>query len=153
MNRSAENDKVESRRRIAVLLVEEDLGYLEFLRNVIQGTGHSVHACNSYSEGIRELESGAYDMVVVGQGSPNFEGWCVLGSATTFDRRLPVVVVARHAEMRCYLEAMQSGAVDYLAEPFVGADMSRVMQKYARHRNSMNRPRPSAATIPLAHTA
>jgi DNA-binding NtrC family response regulator len=151
MNRSAEN-KVESSRGAAVLLVEEDRGYLEFLRTVIQGTGHKVHACDSYSEGICQLQSGAYDIVVVGQGSPSFEGWCVLGSAATFDRRLPVVVVARHAEMRCYLEAMQSGAVDYLAEPFVGADMSRVMQKYARHR-SMNGPRPSAAAIPLAHAA
>jgi len=73
----------------AVLLVNEDLEYLEFVRGIIQRSGHSVDACNSYTEGIRLLESGAYGLVVVGQGSRNFEGRCVLEFATAFDRHLP----------------------------------------------------------------
>ena len=98
MNQSAKKH-LESNRGATVLLVDEDLAYLEFIRRMIQGSGYSVDACNSYTEGIRQLESGTFDIVVVGQGSRNFEGRCVLECATAFDRQLPVVVVARNVEM------------------------------------------------------
>ena len=52
---------------------------------------------------MRQLVSGAFDVIVVGQGSRNFEGRCVLEGANEFNRRLPVVVVARHVEMGRYL--------------------------------------------------
>ena len=125
---------------VAVLLIDEDLEHLEFLRRTIQAIGYSVQACNSYREGIRQLSSGAFEIIVVGQGSRNFEGRCVLECATEFNRRLPVVVVARRLEMACYLDAMQLGAVDYLAGPLGGAEMARVMRTHTR-----NRQRPPAS--------
>jgi DNA-binding NtrC family response regulator len=118
----------------AVLLVDEDLEQLGFVQGIIQGIGYSVQACNSYIEGLRQLVSGAFDIILVGQGSRNFEGRCVLEGATEFNRRLPVVVVAQHLEMECYLEAMQLGAVDYLAEPFGGGEIARVMRTWAPRR-------------------
>jgi DNA-binding NtrC family response regulator len=114
-----------------VLLVDEDLEQLEWVGRVIQGIGYSVQICNSYTEGMRQLVSGAFDIIVVGQGSRNFEGRCVLEGVTEFSRRLPVIVVARHLEMGCYLEAMQLGAVDYLAGAFAGAEIARVIRNYA----------------------
>jgi DNA-binding NtrC family response regulator len=133
MNQSAEQ-RSEPSLGGPVLLIDEDLEQLEFVQGVIQGIGHSVQACNSYAEGMRQVVSGAFDIVVVGQGSRNFEGRCVLESAIEFNRRLPVVVVGRHLEMGCYLEAMQLGAVDYLAGPFVGGEIARVMRNWAPRR-------------------
>jgi DNA-binding NtrC family response regulator len=133
MNQSAEK-RLRSNRRAAVLLVDEDLGHLEFIRRMIQGSGHSVEACDSYTEGIRRLGSGAFDIIVVGQGSRNFEGRCVLECATALDRHLPVVVVARIVEMGCYLEAMQLGAVDYIFPGLSGLEIARVVQTHALHR-------------------
>ena len=130
MNQSAEK-YLGSNRGAAVLLVDEDLEFLEFIRRTIQGSGHSVDACNSYTEGIRRLESGAFDLIVVGQGSRNFEGRCVLECATALDRHLPVVVVARNVEMGCYLEAMQLGAVDYISPGFSGLEIAHVVQTHA----------------------
>jgi DNA-binding NtrC family response regulator len=115
----------------AVLLVDEDLEQLEWVGRIIQGIGYSVQACNSYGEGVPQLLSGAFDIVVVGQGSRDFEGRCVLEAASEFNRHLPVVVVARQLEMRCYLEAMQLGAVDYLAGPFASAEVARVVRNWA----------------------
>ena len=61
-----------------VLLVGEDSEHIEHIRRITQGMGYSVHACNSYAEGIRQLESGAFKFIVVGQGSRSFEGRCVV---------------------------------------------------------------------------
>jgi DNA-binding NtrC family response regulator len=135
MNQSVEKH-LASNCGAAVLLVDEDLEYLESMRGIIHRSGHSVSACNSYTEGIRQLESGAFDIVVVGQGSRNFEGRCVLECATAFDRHLPVVVVARNVEMGCYLEAMQLGAVDYISPGLSGSEITRAVQTHALHRKS-----------------
>ena len=43
------------------------------------------------------------------------------------DHQLPVLVVARCLDMGCYLEAMQLGAVDYLAEPVTASEIGRVL--------------------------
>lgn len=119
-----------------VLVVEEDLEHQESVRRIIEGIGYSVQTCNSYVEGIRQLVSGAFEIVVVSQGSRNFEGRCVLEAATEFNRRLPVVVVARHLEMACYLDAMQLGAVDYVAGPFGVEEIARVMRTHGPRRKA-----------------
>ena len=109
---------------------------------------YSVQACNSYPEGIRQLASGAFDIIVVGQGSPNFEGRCVLECAVEFNRRLPLAEVARHVEMSCYLEAMQLGAVDYLVGPFSGQEMARVMRTFAPRRKGGEAGKSTSGLIP-----
>lgn len=124
-------------RATAIFLIDEDVEHLEAIRRTIQGLGYSVQTCNSYTEGIRQLVSQTFDIIVVGQGSCKFEGRCVLEGATEFNRRLPLLVVARHLDMGCYLEAMQLGAVDYLAGPVSGTEIARVLRTYA--------PRPKAS--------
>jgi len=139
----------DSRHGGTVLLVDEDLEQREFVRAVIEGMGYRVQVCNSYGEGIRQLVTATFDIIVVGQGSRSFEGRCVLDAAIEFNRRLPVLVVAQHLEMGCYLEAMQLGAVDYLAQPFGGVEVARVMRTWApRRKGSTGAER--SATQPIS---
>jgi FixJ family two-component response regulator len=67
---------------------------------------------------------------MVSQGTPNFEGSCVVKRATEINRSLPVLVVARCVDMGCYLEAMQLGAVDYLVEPLTVLEVVRVLENH-----------------------
>jgi DNA-binding NtrC family response regulator len=132
----------------AVLLIDEDPEQLEFVRAVVQGIGCTVQTCNSYSEGMHQLVSGAFDIIVVGQGSRDFDGRCVLVGAIEFNRRLPVLVIARHLDMGCYLEAMQLGAVDYLAEPSSGAEITRVIRNWTpRRKVRVAAERPSSPLV------
>lgn len=117
--------KVQRRR---VLLVNEDPERLQFYRTVLQAWGYQVRACACYEEGLRCLVTGAFDVVMVSQGSRGFEGRCVLERALKINRRLPVLVMARCPDMPCYLEAMQLGATDYLAEPVVVSEMERLFE-------------------------
>ena len=110
------------------LLVVEDPEALHYYGSLLKGWGYQVRACHSYKEGVCCLGSEVFDFVMVSQGSRNFEGRCVVQRATEIDRRLPVLVVARCLDMGCYLEAMQLGAVDYLAEPVTVSELGRVLE-------------------------
>jgi len=65
--------------------------------------------------------------VIVSQGTPKFEGSCVVKRAVEVDRSLPVVVVARSLDMGSYIEAMQLGARDYLVEPLTAGETGRLL--------------------------
>ena len=112
------------------LLVDEDAADLQYYFNILEGYEYQVRVCNSYQEGVRCLADEVFEFVMVSQGTPNFEGSCVLKRATQVNRRLPVLVVARCLDMGCYLEAMQLGAVDYLVEPLTVSGVGRVIENH-----------------------
>ena len=114
-------------RKGKALLVVEEPEALHYYCGLLEGWGYQVRCCHSYEEGMSCLGSEVFDFVMVSQGSRNFEGRCVVERATEIDRRLPVLVVARCLDMGCYLEAMQLGAVDYLAEPVTVSEIGRVL--------------------------
>ena len=96
--------------RAKALLVHEDPTDLQFYCEMLEGYGYVVQTCNSYPDGVRLIADEVFDFVMVSQGTSKFEGSCVLKRAAEINRSLPVLVVARHVDMDCYLESMQLGA-------------------------------------------
>jgi DNA-binding response OmpR family regulator len=113
-----------------VLLVDEDREDLHYYGVILQEYGYRVRGSESYEEGTRLVGSEPFDFIIVSQGGPNFEGRCVLERAIQMDDRPPVLVVARCLDMQCYLEAMQLGAVDYLAEPVNMQELGRAVETH-----------------------
>jgi DNA-binding NtrC family response regulator len=119
-----------SSRSKKVLLVDEEVSDLRILRLILEGQGFEVFTCAGFEAGICCLEAEPFDFVVVSQGSHAFEGRTVLDRAMQLDRRRPVLVLTRCIDMRCYLEAMQMGAIDYLEKPVPPADLLRFVQAH-----------------------
>ncbi len=116
----------------SVLLVDEDREDLSYFSTILRKQGYQVRGSESFEEGTRLLDSETFDFIIVSQGGPNFEGLCVLEHANQIDRHLPFMVVARCLDMGCYLEAMQLGAVDYLAQPVSVQELERVVDTHTR---------------------
>ncbi len=111
-----------------VLVVDEDPADLVYYRTVLQGAGCTVVTCGSYNQAMECLDAEHFDLVVLSQGSSEFEGRRVLEKALALDRDKQVLVVARSLNMSCYLDAMQLGARDYLEEPIPEREMIRAAE-------------------------
>jgi DNA-binding NtrC family response regulator len=109
------------------LVVDECPEGLEYYSALLEAYGYQVRRCAVYGEGARCLGNEAFDFVIVSQGTPKFEGSCVLKRAIELDRNLPVLVVTRCLDMDSYIEAMQLGARDYLAEPVTAWEIGRLL--------------------------
>jgi DNA-binding NtrC family response regulator len=118
-----------------LLVVDEDLRDMCEYCGMLRERGYEVHCVCSYAEGSACLNRESVDLVIVSQGSPAFEGRRVLERAIEKDRHTPVLVLARSADMSCYLEAMQLGAFDYLEKP---VSASQVLKLVATHVGSRN---------------
>ncbi len=128
-------------RQVRILLVHDDSGSANYYRTVLHSQGFSVRFCSSYEAGIRYLDSESFDFVIVSEGGPSFDGKTVVEHAMQVELRLPVLVLTRSHNMRCYLEAMHCGAVDYLEESLTELELSRVIETHARPRDAMRAKR------------
>jgi len=115
-----------------VLLVDHDCNDLSGGAEVLRERGYLVNTCSCSEDGIRTLDREVFDFVLVCQGGPEFEGRPVLERAKSIDRQLPVLVVTRCRDMRCYLEAMQLGAFDYVEKPIPPSELALLVEKHMR---------------------
>ena len=104
-------------KHATVLLVFEELEDLEDYGSLLCTLGYSIRMCNSAAEGIKALETENFSLVIVGQGTPAFEGRQVLERSLQLDPNVPVLIIARALNVHCYLDAMDLGAIDYLERP------------------------------------
>ncbi|HEX5413330.1 MAG TPA: response regulator [Terriglobia bacterium] len=100
--------------RFRTLVVVWDPSDARYYYGMLRALGHEVVVAESYEEALASLARENFDMVVVAQGSPAFEGRQVVARALEIDPKRPVIVVARTLDIDCYLEAMEMGAADYL---------------------------------------
>jgi DNA-binding response OmpR family regulator len=100
-----------------ILIVDREARDRERYALQLRERGISVRACSSYEEGERYLDREGYDLVIVDQGGPAFEGKAIAAKSMQKDPSVPVLVITRHHNMVSYLEAMQLGAADYLEKP------------------------------------
>ena len=115
-----------------VLLVDPNSRDLEYYRSVLLGQGHAVRASASYSEGTILLNRDTFDLIIVNQGSRNFEGRVLVEQAIEIDRHLPVLVLTECLDIGCYLEAMQLGAADYVEKPLRADEVARLVGTHVR---------------------
>lgn len=103
-----------------ILIVEDDSALRGSIRSVLQRSGYEVRTAGDGAAGVRELQTGAFDAVLLDIGLPFVDGWRILGGLE--GKRSPSVIVisARGAETD-KVRALDLGADDYLAKPF-GAD-------------------------------
>lgn len=100
-----------------ILLVDQEARDRERYTRHLRERGLSVRACATYEEGRQALQCESYDLVIVDQGGPAFEGKVIAALSRQKNPRVPVLVITRHHQMASYVEAMQLGAAEYLEKP------------------------------------
>ena len=103
-----------------ILLIEDDEALRNSVRQILERSGYEVKVAVDGSAGMRELQSAAFEVVLLDIGLPFIDGWRIL--QTLEGKRLPsVIVISARGEERDKVRALDMGADDYLAKPF-GAD-------------------------------
>ena len=118
-----------------ILLVDEDEKDLKHFTTLLGRMGYSVRAFMDHREAEGCLEHEHFDFVIVSQGSPAFETRDLVQLTLARDRHTPLVVLTRCLEMKCYLEAMQLGAADYLEKPLMPTEFERVVKTHCQSRH------------------
>ncbi|HET7100243.1 MAG TPA: response regulator, partial [Terriglobia bacterium] len=117
-------------RELKLLLVDENASDLDYYTEVLRYLGYEVQPVNSYSKAAANLDRERFDLVIVDQGSTNFEGRSVLSRAVEVDRHVPILVLTRTVDVDCCIEALDFGAQEYVQKPLTTAEVRELVSEY-----------------------
>jgi len=117
-----------------ILIVEDDPALLSTLVAAIGFGGFAGVSVRSGLEALKALEAGGFDAVLMDLGLPDMDGGDVL-SALRRTSDVPVLVVSGRGTERDKIHALDLGADDYIAKPFLpGELLARIRAALRRHR-------------------
>ena len=113
----------EGAERIKILLVDDELGYLEVLQKRMNKRGLDVTPVGSGTEAIREARRQSFDVAVVDLKMEDMDGIEVLKVLKVMDPQLAVIILTGHGSEQAAREGMAQGAFDYLTKPCELSDL------------------------------
>jgi DNA-binding response OmpR family regulator len=117
-----------------ILIVEDDPALLSILTAAIGFGGFTSEAVKTGLEAMRAFERGGFDAVLMDLGLPDMDGGEVMTALrTTSD--IPILIVSGRGTERDKIQALDLGADDYIAKPFLpGELLARLRAALRRHR-------------------
>jgi DNA-binding NtrC family response regulator len=101
-----------------ILIIDDEQVALNNLQHILNKEGHRVTTANSGPEGMRLLQSGAYDLVLTDLRMPEVVGMDILRYSRAHHPQTPVIMITGHATIDTAVAAMRAGAFHYLTKPF-----------------------------------
>ena len=111
-----------------VLVVDDDAEIRLVVRRVVERLGHKVTEAGDGLEAVKALDGGGFDLVVSDLRMPKADGFAVLRKAQEPPTRTPVIILTASVLVSECVEAMRSGALNFLVKPFNGDELKTVIE-------------------------
>jgi two-component system response regulator AtoC len=118
-----------------VLVVDDEPNLRRVLSAQLSRDGYDVHTAEDGVGGLAVLEEHHIDLLVTDLRMPNMDGMELLRRALVLDPELPVVMITAHGTVDNAVEALKTGAFDYVTKPFDQDEVRAVVKKALRTRD------------------
>jgi DNA-binding NtrC family response regulator len=119
----------------AILIVEDEAKMRRLLELNLGEDGFSTFSAGDAETGLKLLAENPIDLVVTDLKLPGMNGLEFLQSVKRQNAALPVVVMTAFGSVETAVEAMKTGASDYVLKPFSLSEMRMVVHKELDVRN------------------
>ncbi|MGC9196303.1 MAG: sigma-54-dependent transcriptional regulator [Syntrophobacteraceae bacterium] len=115
--------------KIRILVVDDELIIRESLVGWLKRAGHQVAAASGGRQALEMLSGSEYDLVFLDIRMPDLSGLEALKAIKTAYRHILVVMITAYASIETAIEAMKSGADDFLMKPFQAEQLDLMIEK------------------------
>lgn len=117
-----------------VLVIEDEQPIRRFLRASLMGEGYRVVEASTGEEGLKLAVQQPPDIVVLDLGLPGIDGQEVLRQLRGW-LTAPILILSARDQEKQKIEALDSGADDYVTKPFGVGELLARMRNALRHAN------------------
>ncbi len=100
-----------------VLIVDDDAGHRAMLETLLGSWGYKVFEAVDGLEAVDKIRETAYDVVLMDIRMARMDGLTALKAIKTYNPAVPIVIMTAHSAVESAVEAIKSGAYDYLVKP------------------------------------
>jgi two-component system KDP operon response regulator KdpE len=116
-----------------ILVVDDDAALQRALSIALGSRGNEILAARAGEQGVVQAALAQPDVVVLDLGLPDLPGIEVCRRIRAFSS-VPIVVLSAAGDERAKVEALDSGADDYVTKPFGMAELEARLRVALRHR-------------------
>jgi signal transduction histidine kinase len=104
--------------QVQLLIVDDEAAQMRALCSTLDFEGYSTQGFSSAREALATLQPGRFDLLITDLMMPEMDGIALIDAAKAIDPALGAIVMTGHGSIDSAVQAMQSGAYDYILKPF-----------------------------------
>jgi signal transduction histidine kinase len=101
-----------------LLIVDDEAAQMRALCDTLGVEGYATQGFSSARLALESLRPGEFDLVLTDLMMPEMDGISLIDAARKIDATLGAIVMTGHGTIDTAVQAMQSGALDYILKPF-----------------------------------
>ena len=117
-----------------VLIVDDEPNLRKILAAQLSRDGYDVLTAEDGEQGLQTLRDHHIDLVITDLKMPKVDGMTLLREALREEPELPIVMITAHGTVDTAVEALKTGAFDYLTKPFDKDEVRQIVAKALKTR-------------------
>ncbi|HAV65409.1 MAG TPA: response regulator [Verrucomicrobiales bacterium] len=114
-----------------ILVVDDEKNIRTSIQTMLQEESYSVQTVDSAEAGLKRLEQDEYFMIITDARLGGMTGYEFLKQVKARWSGLPVLMITAYATPKLAVEAIKSGAMDYLSKPFAPEELLHAVARCA----------------------
>ena len=123
-----------------ILLIEDDPAIAATLRRILVDEGYEVIVETTGEGGLVRVRDGSFDVVITDLKLPGLNGLQLVRELHPEQPRLPILMMTAHGTTESAIEAIQSGAFDYVLKPFEMPELLKLVKQAVTASRLMSEP-------------
>jgi len=111
-----------------ILVVDDERNMTEVLEIFLRNEGYSVQVADSGQEALEAMREDIFDLVITDMKMPGMSGIDLLKKIKQSNPETMVVIITAYGSTESAVQAMKSGAYDYILKPFSMEDIRLVVK-------------------------
>ena len=115
-----------------VLVIEDEVPIRRFLRTALEGRGFKLLEAAAGTQGLAMAAADNPDIILLDLGLPDIDGLEVIRRVREW-AAIPIIVISARGRDADKVEALDTGADDYLTKPFSVEELTARLRVAVRH--------------------
>jgi two-component system response regulator HydG len=103
--------------RATILVVDDDPGHLTTLQTIIRSWGYIVEVTDDGSKAVEKVKERPFDLILMDVRMTVMSGIEALKLIKEYNPTIPILIMTAYSSVESAVEALKTGAYDYLTKP------------------------------------
>jgi two-component system response regulator HydG len=116
-----------------ILVVDDEQSHRTMLKAVLTKEGYDISEADDGISAVKSVESESFDLILMDIRMTDMDGIEAMGQIKKMSPSIPVIMMTAYASIKTAVEALKSGAYDYLTKPLDIDELKILTKKALEH--------------------
>jgi len=116
-----------------ILIVDDDPGHLVSVKTIVKSWGYAVETADDGTVAVEMIKTAPVDLVLMDVRMASMSGIEALKQINVYNPAIPVIIMTAYSSVGSAVEAIKSGAYDYLIKPLDFEVLKLTIERASEH--------------------